>query len=314
MESPEFQTTLVAEFRDVDQLCHDVQYWDLRFQPLGSIPPDEKIARIVQGNMSRFECTYARFRMNFDQRGAPPQGKVTFTIPGEKLNELWWRDQFTSSSDVLVYLPETELRSISAQDFEVYLIAVDVPVIEEYLERCGFREIELARFPSVFRAPDHVLQKARAVLGRLGRHPRFADPCSLDALVEDLVSCWVMQTGLQPRQVAPSSSRFVIEEILASIASGNAADIRISTLCQKANISRRALEIAFHDKFGTGPSAFLKSARLAQARRKLQTASEAARSIADIMDEAGFSHVGQFALDYRKMFGERPSDTMKRYS
>lgn len=314
MERKGFLASLVAEFTDVDQLCHDIRYWDLQFQPLGPVPAQQTIAKIIQGCAAQFDCTYARFHMNFDQRGAPPQGKVTFTIPGKKMQELWWRGHNTGENDVLVYLPGTELKSISGEDFEVHLIAVDVAVIADYFDRCGLTVPDPAKLPGVFRAPDNILKKARSVLGKLDEQPALVDPCTLDALVEKLVGCWVAQTGLQPRSLAPNASRIVMEEIVAAVASDDIADLRISDLCRQGGISRRALEIAFQDKFGTGPAAFVKSARLAHARRQLQLAAEADISIADVMDHAGFSHVGQFAQDYRKMFGERPSDTLRRYS
>ncbi|WP_305984016.1 helix-turn-helix domain-containing protein [Roseibium sp. MMSF_3544] len=314
MGHPDCQIRLISEFQDVDQLCHDVRYWDLQFQPLGLVPEDQKIAKIIQGRVAQFDCSYARFRMSFDQNGEPPQGKVTFTIPGESLGELWWRGQNTCADDVLVYLPGTELRSISAPDFEVHLLAADVAVIGSYMARSGFPVPHLSRLPSVFRAPGHILRKARSVLCRFEDDPASVDACMLDALVEGLVSCWMMQTGLQPRETAPNASRVVMEEILNAVASGDLADTRISDMCNRGGISRRALEIAFQEKFGTGPAAFLKSARLAQARRRLQSAADAKLSVADVMDLVGLSHVGQFAHDYRKMFGERPSDTLRRYS
>lgn len=314
MKRQGFQASLVAEFSDVDQLCHDIRNWDLQFQPLGPVPARQTIAKIIQGYAAQFDCTYARFHMNFDQRGAPPQGKVTFTIPGQRLQELWWRGHSTGENDVLVYLPGTELKSISAEDFEVHLIAVDVAVIADYFDRCGLTVPDPAKLPSVFRAPDIILRKARSILGKLDEQPALVDPCALDALVEKLVNCWVVQTGLQPRSLAPNASRIVMEEIVAAVASDDIGDLRISELCRRGGISRRALEIAFQDKFGTGPAAFVKSARLAHARRQLQLAADADVTIADVMDDVGFSHVGQFAQDYRKMFGERPSDTLRRYS
>lgn len=307
----QFQHTLLAEFTDVDRLCHDVRHWDLHFQPLSALSGQRKIAQIVQGSVGRFECAYARFWMTFDQRGAPPPGKFTFTIPGRTMNQLWWQGQDIEPDDILVYFPGTEMRSISADDFEVHLISLDPQEIAAYAERSGLPLPGLSRLPAVFKAPEPLRAKAQALIGRLETVHTAVDYCELDALAEALVRCWLTQTGTRSRRKGRNVSRSVVEEVLAAVTTGEAAGLRISDLCARAGISRRAVELAFQERFGVGPSAFLKSAQLADARKLLQEGSPADCTVGDIMDRTGFSHVGQFATDYRNAFGERPSDTLR---
>ena len=54
--------------------------------------------------------------------------------------------------------------------------------------------------------------------------------------------------------------------------------------------------------------AYIKAARLKQAREALKNA----RSVTDAATACGFWHFGHFAQDYQTLFGERPSDTLKR--
>ena len=35
-------------------------------------------------------------------------------------------------------------------------------------------------------------------------------------------------------------------------------------------------------------------------------------SVGELVDQHGFRHPGQLAADYRALFGERPSDTLRR--
>jgi AraC family ethanolamine operon transcriptional activator len=59
------------------------------------------------------------------------------------------------------------------------------------------------------------------------------------------------------------------------------------------------------------PAIYLRTIRLNGARRDLCNASRESRSVQDVAAAWGFWHLSQFATDYRKLFGMRPSDTLK---
>lgn len=78
-------------------------------------------------------------------------------------------------------------------------------------------------------------------------------------------------------------------------------------LCRELRVSDRTLRLAFRERFGLGPMVYYKSLRLNAVRAKLREAPDA--SIAEIARATGFHHLGNFASDYRRQFGERPSQT-----
>ena len=57
--------------------------------------------------------------------------------------------------------------------------------------------------------------------------------------------------------------------------------------------------------------AFVKQLRLERARQMLMR-TDTNPSVTEVAFFCGFSNMGNFAADYRKHFGERPSDTLKR--
>jgi AraC family ethanolamine operon transcriptional activator len=59
------------------------------------------------------------------------------------------------------------------------------------------------------------------------------------------------------------------------------------------------------------PATYVRAIRLNGARRDLCNASRDCRSVQDVAAAWGFWHMSQFATDYRKLFGMRPSDTLK---
>lgn len=85
----------------------------------------------------------------------------------------------------------------------------------------------------------------------------------------------------------------------------------VNELCRIAETSRRTLEYAFREYFGTSPKRFLKALRLNAARNDLLRASRKSTTVGEIASGWGFLHMSQFAVDYRRMFGEKPSATLR---
>ena len=78
-----------------------------------------------------------------------------------------------------------------------------------------------------------------------------------------------------------------------------------------ADVSASTLTRSFRRKYGVSPIAFMKQRRLEMARGQLLTSRDQGKTVTAIAMEYGFYHLGQFAVDYRKMFGESPSDTQR---
>lgn len=56
--------------------------------------------------------------------------------------------------------------------------------------------------------------------------------------------------------------------------------------------------------------AFLKTCRLNAVRRALKAADSRTETVAAVAVCWGFTHPGEFAADYRRLFGELPSETL----
>lgn len=87
--------------------------------------------------------------------------------------------------------------------------------------------------------------------------------------------------------------------------------LRLNDLEQVAGVSREKLYEAFRRHHGLTPMAYLKHYRLTAVRSALLSGGAAA-SVSSVALEWGFGHLGRFASDYRKAFGESPSGTLAR--
>jgi AraC family transcriptional regulator, ethanolamine operon transcriptional activator len=101
-------------------------------------------------------------------------------------------------------------------------------------------------------------------------------------------------------------------------------------ICAALGTSRRTLNYVFQDVLGTSPVHYFRAVRLNAVRRELLAgapmgaqrgsgadsepgakANGPKNSVQDIAARWGFWHLSQFAQDYRKLFGELPSATLK---
>ena len=56
---------------------------------------------------------------------------------------------------------------------------------------------------------------------------------------------------------------------------------------------------------------YMRTARYQKVREALSRA-EPEESVGDIAAKWGFSHMGRFSVEYRRRFGETPSETLRR--
>lgn len=85
--------------------------------------------------------------------------------------------------------------------------------------------------------------------------------------------------------------------------------ITIEALAAATNSSARSLFHSFKESRGYSPMAFARQVRLRRARAMLAKPGPAA-SVTDVAYTCGFSNLGNFAKEYARAFGERPSETL----
>jgi AraC-like DNA-binding protein len=87
--------------------------------------------------------------------------------------------------------------------------------------------------------------------------------------------------------------------------------ITIKDIIDVTGVPGRTLFKHFRDYQGVSPMQYLRNARFDRVRRALLAAGTHA-SVTMIAMEAGFMHMGRFAVEYRQRFGESPSETLRR--
>ena len=88
--------------------------------------------------------------------------------------------------------------------------------------------------------------------------------------------------------------------------------ISLADITAAAGVHVTTLLKGFKQHYEISPIAYLKQKRLEAARKTLLAAKPLTTSVTEVATQWGFFHLGRFARDYRQLFGELPSETLKR--
>jgi AraC family transcriptional regulator, ethanolamine operon transcriptional activator len=104
-------------------------------------------------------------------------------------------------------------------------------------------------------------------------------------------------------QLARCAHRYMLER-LGEVAS-------ITELCQATGGNYASLERGFRELYGLTPQAYLHAARFLRARRDLLEP-QPSTTVTGVALRWGFLELGRFSVQYRRRFGESPSETIRR--
>ncbi len=84
----------------------------------------------------------------------------------------------------------------------------------------------------------------------------------------------------------------------------------ITDICVTTGVSERTLQYAFRSAMQLTPVAYLRTLRLNRVRTDLLLALPTHTTVTQIAMRWGFVHLGEFSQEYKRLFGERPSETL----
>lgn len=114
--------------------------------------------------------------------------------------------------------------------------------------------------------------------------------------------CRRLRNHILPRDVKRAIS--YIEEHIDS-------PISLPEIVAASRVPGRTLFKHFQQYNGLSPMGYVRMARYRKVRERLERA-EPEEQVSDIAMGLGFDHLGRFAVEYRRRFGESPSETLRK--
>ena len=281
--------------------------WDLTFEQMsaGSFRA-EKIIRRSENAVAYRE----RYGRTVRAQGTPAPG--TFVVGAVKRGRAkgrWWGRSF----------PESALVTISDKSWADLILPEECDDIVAAFDKEQLREsvgILTGSEPRWMDCEGHFLEMEQRRCDwvakewiRLIEHPESDNSETLfDKLLQPLVS--VLPQNAE--SVKRPSTRAALVRRAVEISDAALGHKSISQICLELRVSQRALNYAFRSQVGEPPVRYLRMRRMNQVRRQLRGAEPDEMTISSVATDFGFYDAGRFSVEYRKLFGESPSATLRR--
>jgi AraC-like DNA-binding protein len=131
------------------------------------------------------------------------------------------------------------------------------------------------------------------------------------ALVHALIMCLAESTPVQISSGGLHHLSIVarFEELLAA---NHDYPLYIAEICAAIGVSERTLRLSCQEHLGMGPVRYLWLRRMHLAHHALVRHATSTSTVAEIATEYGFWELGRFSVQYRALFGEAPSASLRR--
>lgn len=298
---------------DVDQLTEQIRDWQAEYAQLR---PGAIAARGLMVPLGSVLVSSIAFRGSLLHRATPPRGCHSLVLQGRGCERFvcCGRDLLEGECVVLGARAEGEALSRGRSVVVTVSVADDTwQAASPWLGECSSAIGSGAQH----RTPGtdwtaSVLEGVAWIIDAFTKYPQRAKSPEACASMAELMLVRLRDladTEAQPRndrrehnrrRIAVSRARSFIHENLTS-------PIRLSELCAHAHAQARSLEYGFQEIVGMSPVSYIRTLRLNRVHRLLRSREWTQRTITEIALDCGFWHLSQFAVDYRRFFGESPS-------
>jgi len=132
-------------------------------------------------------------------------------------------------------------------------------------------------------------------------------------LIEALVECFSKGSEIEP-PITTNEQQDVACRFEALLQVQPTRHFRMAEICAALDVSTGVLQLACEEQLGMGPTEYVSRRRMQLVHRALLNGNPGPANISAIARRHGFRSLGRFAADYRAIYGELPSETLRRRS
>ena len=220
-----------------------------------------------------------------------------------------WCGQELNVGQLYAYGPGTVFHAIEPAGLSATLLTVPTAAVEHHAQGVGDPFLNKSVEP--LDESDSV-GHFRRFLREVTSQPTLMDDArwgqhAADAGMRVLLGGRVPRSGVRSRHL---DSRTVVSDSIAFVEATRTFRPTMSELCDAACVSESRLRQAFVDVVGEPPNRYFQYRLLNRLRTQLVSADPGDASVSSIAATLGVSHFSRFAANYRRAFGELPSETL----
>ena len=290
-----------------------VRGWDVRHLQL---EPGRFWARHASLHTERIQVCLETWSLGMMKIGRPPAGAVTFLVPVDGSGPCRIQGRAVATGEVVMLPERDEFDYRSSGPSTLVSVSFERAALGAHMRsRLGrhLGELRLQGRLSGFHTDPVVLRNLCAALtSRAAGHRGFLRGRALAGRLERRLTRVLFERFEAPRETAaPSRGRALARRAETWLRQNLSEPPTISDLCTALRSSERTLHEAFRQHLGVTPKAYLKTLRLNAAHEDLLRGRPGTR-VTDVALAWGFVHFGWFSRDYRRLFRETPSQTLRR--
>lgn len=254
--------------------------------------------------------------------GISPKKHWAFIIFARKdIRQVCWKYPEVTANHLAIMPPHTEFNSVTQSPIEQY----SLHILEDRLSH-ACELLELPEPNQLFGRTErvilccpkqrlHLCQLMNALQHQLSNSGQSVSSSKASRELEwevllnivlAIAECLNFSAPVLPHKrflALKKAETYMLEKLHESIQSKD--------ICQVVGVSQRTLEYVFRECYGITPRAYFNKLRLNAVHKELKQTNDINQEISAIAQRFGFTHMGQFAQDYRKQFGLLPSQVLK---
>lgn len=305
--------------RDVDahQLAKSITGWDQTYTQTASGRFHGELTELLLGAVQIFTeksshalqqtCKISPQSIWF---GIPEKGTQIGKINGSPICE----------NMLAVHTGESDFRLSTPNNFVFFGIVIELEALRFWLAHNEDTEIPKNGLEQrVLWTEGSGIQLLQSQLRQIFQFANASAELTLNAkqaIVEDLMDllsqALVSRKSLPRDSVASQCARKMVRRVQDYIQTNDDRSVTVHELCIELGTSRRALQDCFRKSMGIGPKAYLHAYRLNAVKRELHREDSNYKTVGDAAARFGFWHLSQFTADYKRLFNELPSTSLRQ--
>jgi AraC-like DNA-binding protein len=306
----------VLSFTDPFPYQTNVRASDMRIFPTAKGEFRGQVTQIVMNElwMQRFHEQLPRVH-----KGTVRPGRKVFTFLSEAQPEVYHCGRLLSQGELISEDYEVQHMRTTG-DFHLGCISLAPEELVRASKAIAGREFDIERTKHVIRPRPDLVRRLLA-LHETAEHiakttPNFFELPELVRAFEQQ-SVHVLIRCLTDSIIStPNSRNLRYETVVARFEEFLEANpnkpLYLTDVCAAVGVAERTLRFACEEHVGMGPVRYLNLRRMHLARRALVQGIPSTTTVTRIATDHGFWELGRFSVAYRTLFGEMPSETLRR--
>ena len=295
---------------DAHEHAHNLRDWQQHYDQISA---GEFYGHILERPFDGLQVFHERTSRALSQSCLVWPDSIWLGIPSNEKQESRINGLALEKNNIMCRPGNTEFELTTPDEFDIFGIVINQTQLNHQAAKqriaINWDDIQLNERLCI---PSGTLTSIKYLLNRLlNENQRQHTP---DHLTQDLITMGLLDIFEQetPNAKIKTSYRHrhhVVKTARDYITQRPDQAITLTELCEACHTSRRTLQNSFESILGMSPIQYLRFNRLNGVRRDLKTA-QGSETVGDIAAKWGFWHLGQFAKDYRNVFGELPSESL----